>query len=47
MGLVGLGGAVRDVVRPREEGVLARDVDDVAAHALLDHDPGRLAADEE
>ena len=32
---------------PGEQGVLAHDVDDVPAHVLLDHDPGRLARDEE
>jgi hypothetical protein len=47
VGLVGLGGAVGDVVRPGEQRVLAGDVDDVAAHPLLDHDPGRLAGDQE
>ena len=48
VGLVGLGRAVGDVVRAGEDGVLAGDVDDVAAHALLDHAPRRrLAGDEE
>ena len=47
VGLVGLRRAVGDVVRAGEQGVLADDVDDVAAEALLDHDPGRLARDEE
>src|SRR5206468_3872719 len=40
VGLVGLGRAVRDVVRPGEQAVLAGDVDDVAAHRLVDQDPG-------
>ena len=47
MGLVGLGRAVRHVVGAGEHGVLAGDVDDVAAHALRDHGPGGLARDEE
>ena len=38
--LVGLRRAVGDVVRAGEEGVLADDVDEVAAHRLLDHDRG-------
>ena len=37
MRLVGLGGTVGDVVGTREERVLAGDVHDVAAHALVDH----------
>ena len=45
--LVRLRGAVGDVVRPREEGVLADDVHEVAAHALVAHRPGELARDEE
>src|SRR4051794_29914549 len=45
--LVGLGGAVGDVVRAGEQAVLAGDVDDVAAHALRAHDPGGLAGDQE
>ncbi len=47
VGLVGLGRAVGDVVRAGEQRVLADDVDDVAADPLVDHDPGRLARDEE
>ena len=47
VGLVGLGRAVGDVVRAGEERVLADDVDEVAAHRLVDQDPRRLARDEE
>ena len=45
--LVGLGRAVGDVVRSGEHAVLAADVDDVAAHPLVDHHPCRLPGDEE
>ena len=43
VGLIGLGCAVGDVVRAGEERVLAHDVDEVAAHRLVDQDPRRLA----
>src|SRR3954468_10909302 len=45
--LVGLGRSVRDIVRAGEEGVLADDIDEVAAHRLVDEDARRLARDEE
>ncbi len=47
VGLVGLDGAVGDVVRSGEHGVLRADVDDVAAEALVDHRPRRGLGDEE
>src|SRR6478735_1149042 len=47
MSLVGLGRRVGDVVRAREDGVLGRDVDDVAAQALCPHHPRRLSRDQE
>src|SRR3954447_19419 len=45
--LVGLGRSVRDIVRAGEEGVLADDIDEVAAHRLVDEDACRLTRDEE
>ena len=47
VGLVGLGRAVRDVVGPGEERVLRGDVDDVAAHLLLDQHLRRGLGDQE
>ena len=47
VGLVGLGGAVGDVVGAGEDRVLGRDVDDVATDALVDHRSCRRLADEE
>ncbi len=47
VGLVGLGRAVGDVVRAGEDRVLRGDVDDVAAHALVDHRLGRGPGDQE
>jgi hypothetical protein len=47
VGLVGLRRRVRDVVGAREDRVLRGDVDDVAAHALLDEDGGGRLGDEE
>ena len=47
VGLIGLDGAVGDVVRSGEHGVLRADVDDVATEALVDHRPRRRLGDEE
>jgi hypothetical protein len=47
VGLVGLRGRVGDVVRAGEDGVLAGDVDDVAAELLRDQHPGGLPGDQE
>ena len=47
VGLIGLGGAVRQVVRTGEQRVLRGDVDDVAAEVLFDHHArGRLGDQE-
>src|SRR5581483_2110934 len=47
VGLAGFGGAVGEVGGPGEHGVLAADVDDVAAEALRGHDLGGFPRHEE
>jgi hypothetical protein len=47
MRLIRFGGGIRDVVGTGEHPVLARDVDEIAAETLPDHDPRGLAGNEE